>query len=158
MAELLCVCRSEFIPTRGELCPLIEPPAQVPQHQSVQGRLSLDSSFTWCWSRLWGSHCQVMVGCRQDLLPFSDHPDVPSPLSLLLAPPLQDELPVDETRNPQHGYFLSSRSAWAGDQDQHGECSRLCPGWCLPAGAKHIAARACVQTHSQRWDQLIVQQ
>lgn len=76
MAELLCVSHSEFALTISRTVYINWATCTSATAPEPTEEVSLDSSFNCCCSDLCGSHWQVMVGHRQDLLPFSDHLDV----------------------------------------------------------------------------------
>lgn len=73
MAKLMCVSHSEVtlrtIYINWATCVSATAPEPIE-------KVSLGSGFSWCHSDLCGSHWQVMVQHRQDLLPFNDHLDV----------------------------------------------------------------------------------
>lgn len=72
-AELLCVSHSEFTLRTAYINWATCASATAPEPTEKVRR---GLSFNWCCSDLCGSHWQVMVGHRHDLLLFSDHLDV----------------------------------------------------------------------------------
>lgn len=160
MAVLLGVPQSELIVTTGGTEYLNWVTYASATAPDPTEKVRLGASFNWCCSDLGEAgwcHCQVTVGHRQDHLPFTDHLHVLETLLLLCWHLLyRMRLPVDETRNPQHGSFPlqwacpggESRSAWRA-------LTECCQGCVCQLAQSTLQQGTRVQAHSWCWDQLL---